>query len=131
MLQKQSDRSWVPSLVFQRCLFSASKDECFKSVCFTSFRFKNLFQPRETSGRDASRCARVGAGPARTPYLAQAGRSCVRGASGLDCALGILQLLPGTDCAALSTYSLLSRTLQWPARPAEVAERPAEAEWLL
>ena len=40
----------------------------------------------------------------RTPYLAQAGRSCVRGAPGLHGALGIL-LLPPTERAAFSTYS--------------------------
>eukprot|EP00069_Balaena_mysticetus_P007791 bmy_19414T0 len=41
---------------------------------------------------------------ARTPYLAQAGRSCVRGAPGLHGALGILPL-PPTERAAFSIYS--------------------------
>jgi len=65
---------------------------------------KILFLPLKTSGRDAPPRARVRACPALTPYLAQAGRSCVRGAPGLHCALGIL-LLPGTDCVELSIYS--------------------------
>ena len=44
---------------------------------------KILFLPLKTSGRDAPPRARVRACPALTPYLAQAGRSCVRGAPGL------------------------------------------------
>lgn len=82
--------------VAQRCLFSAPKDRCFKSVRFASFRFKNFVSASEDH---PPRCS-----SARTPYLAQAGRSCVRGAPGLHGALGIL-LLPPTERAAFSTYS--------------------------
>ena len=82
-----------------------STQRCMVSV-FALLRsgLKIFFLPLKPSGRVGPPRAGVRAGPARTPYLAQAGRSCVRGAPGLHCALGIL-LPRGTGCGELTIDS--------------------------
>lgn len=104
----------------------------FVSFCFkASFLYLGTPQP----AREPARLA--------TPYLAQAGRSCVRTALGLHRPIRIL-LRSATDGDQLARKapgagfpSLRSSALQWPAQlrclrcPRCSAKRPAEAGWLL